>query len=101
MPARRLRCSWGTWDKNTAYVRPAGGADANAGLPAGIDQAAIRIGQPLREKGIVHDPHVRAAIYDDISAFVASLGWTVAGIMPSPIPGGEGNRECFVGAYRR
>ena len=52
------------------------------------------------KKGIVRDPAVHAAVCDDISAFAASLGWTVAGVIPSPIEGGEGNREFLLGARR-
>jgi 23S rRNA (cytidine1920-2'-O)/16S rRNA (cytidine1409-2'-O)-methyltransferase len=29
---------------------------------------------------------------------VASLGWTVAGVIPSPIAGGDGNREFVIAA---
>jgi 23S rRNA (cytidine1920-2'-O)/16S rRNA (cytidine1409-2'-O)-methyltransferase len=50
------------------------------------------------KKGIVRDPQIHAAVCDDIAAFVSSLGWTVAGIMPSPIAGGDGNREFLLGA---
>jgi 23S rRNA (cytidine1920-2'-O)/16S rRNA (cytidine1409-2'-O)-methyltransferase len=52
------------------------------------------------KKGIVRDPAVHAAICDDIAAFVASAGWQVVGILPSPIPGGDGNREFFIAAER-
>jgi 23S rRNA (cytidine1920-2'-O)/16S rRNA (cytidine1409-2'-O)-methyltransferase len=49
-------------------------------------------------KGIVRDPARHAAICEEIVALVTSLGWDVAGIMPSPIAGRDGNREFFVGA---
>jgi 23S rRNA (cytidine1920-2'-O)/16S rRNA (cytidine1409-2'-O)-methyltransferase len=52
------------------------------------------------KKGIVRDPAVHAAVCDDIAAFVATHGWQVEGIVPSPIPGGDGNREFFVAAQR-
>ena len=52
------------------------------------------------KKGIVRDPQVHAAICEDITAFVTALGWTVAGVIPSPIAGGDGNREFLVGAAR-
>jgi 23S rRNA (cytidine1920-2'-O)/16S rRNA (cytidine1409-2'-O)-methyltransferase len=52
------------------------------------------------KKGIVRDPAVHVAVCDDISAFVASLGWRVAGIIPSPIEGGDGNAEFLLGAAR-
>jgi 23S rRNA (cytidine1920-2'-O)/16S rRNA (cytidine1409-2'-O)-methyltransferase len=52
------------------------------------------------KKGIVRDPHIHAAVRDDIAAFVAALGWTVDGIVPSPITGGDGNVEFLIGARR-
>lgn len=52
------------------------------------------------KKGIVRDPAIHAAVCDDISAVATSLGWTVAGVIPSPIEGGEGNREFLLGARR-
>jgi 23S rRNA (cytidine1920-2'-O)/16S rRNA (cytidine1409-2'-O)-methyltransferase len=52
------------------------------------------------KKGIVRDAAVHAAICDDISAFVTALGWRVGGVVPSPILGGDGNREFFIEATR-
>jgi 23S rRNA (cytidine1920-2'-O)/16S rRNA (cytidine1409-2'-O)-methyltransferase len=52
------------------------------------------------KKGIVRDPQVHAAICEDMTAFVTGLGWTVAGVVPSPIMGGDGNREFLLGAAR-
>jgi 23S rRNA (cytidine1920-2'-O)/16S rRNA (cytidine1409-2'-O)-methyltransferase len=31
---------------------------------------------------------------------VAALGWVVGGLIPSPILGGDGNREFLIGARR-
>ena len=56
-------------------------------------------GRANAKKGIVRDPRVHAAVCDDIASFVASLGWRVAGTISSPIPGGDGNREFFIGAF--
>jgi 23S rRNA (cytidine1920-2'-O)/16S rRNA (cytidine1409-2'-O)-methyltransferase len=52
------------------------------------------------KKGIVRDPAVHAAICADIEAFLAATGWQVAGVVPSAIRGGDGNREFFVAADR-
>jgi len=52
------------------------------------------------KKGIVRDPDVHAGICADIEAFLAGRGWRVGGIVPSPILGGDGNREFFVQAER-
>ena len=53
-----------------------------------------------RRKGVVRDGAVHAAVCADIEAFVVSLGWSVIKVIPSPIEGGEGNREFFIGARR-
>jgi 23S rRNA (cytidine1920-2'-O)/16S rRNA (cytidine1409-2'-O)-methyltransferase len=52
------------------------------------------------KKGVVRDPLVQARVCDDIAAFVRALRWSVAGVVPSPIAGGDGNREFFIGARR-
>ena len=52
------------------------------------------------KKGVVRDDAVRRAVCDDIAAFVASLGWRVLGVIPSPIAGGDGNVEFLLGAAR-
>jgi len=57
-------------------------------------------GRAHLKKGVVRDPQVHAQVCADISAFVATLGWTVAGVIPSPITGGDGNQEFVLGARR-
>lgn len=52
------------------------------------------------KKGIVRDPAVHAAVCDDIAAFAASLGCERIEVFPSPIAGGDGNLEFFLGAHR-
>jgi 23S rRNA (cytidine1920-2'-O)/16S rRNA (cytidine1409-2'-O)-methyltransferase len=52
------------------------------------------------KKGIVRDDAVHAAVCSDIAEFIAVQGWRVAGVAPSAIPGGDGNREFFVEAER-
>ena len=52
------------------------------------------------KKGIVRDGALQQAICDDIARFVASLGWRVLGVIPSPIFGGDGNAEFLLGASR-
>jgi len=50
--------------------------------------------------GIIRDAAVHRAICDDISAFASSLGCTDIRVFPSPITGGDGNIEFFIGARR-
>jgi 23S rRNA (cytidine1920-2'-O)/16S rRNA (cytidine1409-2'-O)-methyltransferase len=57
-------------------------------------------GRAHLKKGIVREPAVHAAVCDGVAAFATSLGWIVAGIIPSPIEGGEGNREFLLGATK-
>jgi 23S rRNA (cytidine1920-2'-O)/16S rRNA (cytidine1409-2'-O)-methyltransferase len=57
-------------------------------------------GRPHVGKGIVRDPQVHSAICADMVAFVRSLEWEVLGVIPSPITGGDGNREFLLGATR-
>jgi len=52
------------------------------------------------KKGIVRDPAIHTAVCDDIADFTRSLGWTVAGVIESPITGTTGNREFLLGARR-
>ena len=58
-------------------------------------------GKTHLKKGIMRDPAVHASVCDGIAAFAVSLGLDVAGVIPSPIAGGEGNREFLLGARRR
>ena len=55
-------------------------------------------GRANLKRGIVRDEAVHAQVCDDISTFVASFGWRVLGIIPSPIDGGDGNAEFLLGA---
>jgi len=51
-------------------------------------------------KGIVRDATVHQAVCEDLSAFVSAAGFDVLGVIPSPIEGGDGNREFLLGARR-
>ena len=74
---------------------------------AGAGALAVLLVKPQFEagparvtKGIVRDPAVRAEVGEAVSAAVTALGWTVLGLMPSPIEGGDGNRESLLAARR-
>jgi 23S rRNA (cytidine1920-2'-O)/16S rRNA (cytidine1409-2'-O)-methyltransferase len=57
-------------------------------------------GRNALKKGIVRDPAVQTAVRDDVVHFAETLGWVVAGVIPSPITGGDGNVEFLLGARR-
>ncbi|TCT07270.1 23S rRNA (cytidine1920-2'-O)/16S rRNA (cytidine1409-2'-O)-methyltransferase [Tepidamorphus gemmatus] len=52
----------------------------------------------LGKGGIVRDPDRAQAAVTDVETWLAGRGWTVAGRLPSPIVGGDGNAEFLVGA---
>ncbi|WP_298261770.1 TlyA family RNA methyltransferase [Bradyrhizobium sp.] len=52
------------------------------------------------KRGIIRDAAVHQQICDEISAFASSLGCTDIQVFPSPITGGDGNVEFFIGARR-
>ncbi|WP_247657919.1 TlyA family RNA methyltransferase [Aquabacter sp. L1I39] len=52
------------------------------------------------KKGIVRDPAVHEEVCARIQGLIESQGWRVRGLVPSPIAGGDGNREFLLGAER-
>jgi 23S rRNA (cytidine1920-2'-O)/16S rRNA (cytidine1409-2'-O)-methyltransferase len=52
------------------------------------------------KKGIVRDPAVHERVCSEIVAFLTAQGWSIGGVVPSAILGGDGNREFFVEARR-
>jgi 23S rRNA (cytidine1920-2'-O)/16S rRNA (cytidine1409-2'-O)-methyltransferase len=57
-------------------------------------------GRERVKKGIVRDEAVHRDVCESMTAFVASLGFAPLGLVPSPIAGGDGNREFLLGARR-
>jgi 23S rRNA (cytidine1920-2'-O)/16S rRNA (cytidine1409-2'-O)-methyltransferase len=50
--------------------------------------------------GVVRDPAVHERVCAEVSAWLTSEGWQVAGLTPSPITGPEGNVEFLIAAQR-
>lgn len=50
------------------------------------------------KKGIVREPAVHDRVCADVATLVARLGWSVCGIIASPIAGRDGNREFLLAA---
>jgi 23S rRNA (cytidine1920-2'-O)/16S rRNA (cytidine1409-2'-O)-methyltransferase len=49
--------------------------------------------------GVVRDEAAREAAVTRVRNFVAGVsGWSVLGVMPSPIEGGSGNKEFLLAA---
>ena len=57
-------------------------------------------GRSAVKKGIVRDAKVHAAVCADIQQFLAARAWHIGGVIPSPVAGGDGNREFLIEASR-
>ncbi|MCO5092453.1 TlyA family RNA methyltransferase [Bosea sp. (in: a-proteobacteria)] len=67
---------------------------------AALIKPQFEAGRAALKKGIVRDEAVRAQVCEEIVAVLEALGFRVAAPIPSPIEGGDGNREYLVGARR-
>ncbi len=65
---------------------------------AALIKPQFEAGRARVNKGIVRDAAVHRDVCEGICAFVSALGWRVRGVIPSPIEGGDGNREFLLGA---
>ncbi|WP_374307150.1 TlyA family RNA methyltransferase [Methylocella sp.] len=84
-----------------ALVLPALAALAAPGAAlVALIKPQFEAGRAHVAKGVVRDPAVHAAVCACVTRDVAALGWRVAGVIPSPIEGGDGNREFLIGARR-
>ncbi len=80
--------------------RPMDFAPAGARLMALIKPQFEAGRDEVGKGGVVRDPAIRARVCDDVVAWLAGAGWTVAGVVESPITGPEGNVEYLVAASR-
>jgi 23S rRNA (cytidine1920-2'-O)/16S rRNA (cytidine1409-2'-O)-methyltransferase len=60
----------------------------------------FEVGPALVVKGIVKDEAAQKRACDEIEDMIRGAGWQIAGLIPSPIAGGDGNREFLIGAMR-
>jgi len=60
----------------------------------------FEVGPEAVKKGVVRDAAAQERVCRSIAALVESLGWRVLGLIPSPIEGGDGNREFLLGAKK-
>lgn len=55
----------------------------------------------VEKKGIVRDPEKHWKVLWELREFIATLGWVVQGVSPSPITGQKGNQEFLIHAVNR
>ena len=58
-------------------------------------------GRERVKKGVVRDAAIHAEVCDKVADAARALGWTVEGLIPSPIEGGDGNREFLMAAHSK
>jgi 23S rRNA (cytidine1920-2'-O)/16S rRNA (cytidine1409-2'-O)-methyltransferase len=84
LPAPLALCAAGAWA--IALIKPQ--FEAGPGL--------------VGSKGVVRDPAVHRAVCERVSLWWSTVpGWTVIGVVESPITGPEGNKEFLLGARLR
>ena len=74
--------------------------------PTGVILALIKPQFELQREdvgrgGIVSDPELHDKAQRKVAEFVAAQGHTIAGLVPSPITGTDGNQEFFLCARKR
>ena len=79
---------------------PLGLAPAGARLLALIKPQFESRREEIGKGGVVRDPEVHRRVCDEGRGWVASQGWSVLGVTPSPITGPEGNVEFLLGAVK-
>jgi 23S rRNA (cytidine1920-2'-O)/16S rRNA (cytidine1409-2'-O)-methyltransferase len=81
-------------DKALDFARPGGRLIALIKPQFEAQRAEIGKG------GVVRDPLVHARVCDEVAAWLEGRGWTVEGVIPSPITGPEGNVEFLIAATK-
>ncbi|BBF93757.1 TlyA family RNA methyltransferase [Blastochloris tepida] len=80
-------------------VLPAATSVAGPGTRlAALIKPQFEAGRERVKKGVVREPAIHAEVCDKVADAARALGWTVEGVIPSPIEGGDGNREFLMAA---
>ena len=67
---------------------------------ASLVKPQFEVGLARLDKGRVKDEAALAEACETVAATIAGLGWTILGLRPSPILGGDGAREFLLAARR-
>jgi 23S rRNA (cytidine1920-2'-O)/16S rRNA (cytidine1409-2'-O)-methyltransferase len=74
-------------------------AAASAALVALI-KPQFEAGRAHLKKGILRNRKTQDEVCRRVETALRDLGWRIVGLIPSPIEGGDGNREFLIGARR-
>jgi 23S rRNA (cytidine1920-2'-O)/16S rRNA (cytidine1409-2'-O)-methyltransferase len=80
-------------DRALDFARPGGRLVA-------LIKPQFEAGRAALKKGVVRDSAIHATVCHDIEDWLASQGWKVLGVTPSPITGGDGNVEFLTAAEK-
>jgi len=58
----------------------------------------FEVGRAALKKGLVREDADRQAAIDRVTNVIIEKGWSIKGVIPSPIAGGDGNLEYLVAA---
>lgn len=67
---------------------------------AALVKPQFEAGRAALKKGVVRDEAVHERVCAEIATTMAELGFRVSGPIPSPVAGGDGNREFLLGGRR-
>jgi 23S rRNA (cytidine1920-2'-O)/16S rRNA (cytidine1409-2'-O)-methyltransferase len=98
-------CNWVVCD--ASFISLAKVLDVPLGLAApqcqlvALIKPQFEVGrEEVGKGGVVRDPALHARVCDEVRVWLEQLGWSVTGIVPSPITGPEGNVEFLIAATR-
>lgn len=69
------------------------------GMLIALIKPQFEVGRERINKGIVKDPELHEEVLSRIKSEAIHLGFVVDGIIPSPIMGGDGNKEFLICAH--
>jgi 23S rRNA (cytidine1920-2'-O)/16S rRNA (cytidine1409-2'-O)-methyltransferase len=73
---------------------------ASAAELVALVKPQFEAGRAAAKKGVVRDASIHAEVCARVAAGIEGLGWTIVATTPSPIEGGDGNREFLLHARR-
>lgn len=73
---------------------------APGGMIVALIKPQFEAGRAALKKGVVRDEAIHLRVCEEIAAVLGELSFIVDGPIPSPIAGGDGNREFLIGGRK-
>jgi 23S rRNA (cytidine1920-2'-O)/16S rRNA (cytidine1409-2'-O)-methyltransferase len=81
-------------------IPPVAALLAPGGMIVALIKPQFEAGREALKKGLVRDEAIHLRVCEEIAALLVDLGFVVDGPIPSPIAGGDGNREFLIGCRK-